>query len=351
VRERPTWAEARPRFANDVLSADAPFEVFAVGREIFVARRDGDRFRIARLENDALIEEDAWSGGLPVAERSHGRNAFFCSRLGAIFGRFPDSLWLVENSGGSMECGSTFGEYRIWRHRDGSWSHDDAHSPPQGTMVGGELATWPLSRAVLGFGVSNLVGDTLTAPVEAMWVEAANPWATGGRLAEEGWSVMSACASASGSVAALAMNENHVALTTLERDGSRAAIELPPGHLPEGPCAIDENEIVVVEPHAESKKNETWWLFDRKASAWSPVSVPWPHRTEHLDFAGARVVAVTRGSDGRAHLFSGTRTGASWSEIAGVSGAKIEIVAIRDDGELLLHIDDRKLVRAGLPRD
>lgn len=343
------WARARPRSIEEVVSAKEPFKVFVLGKEILAARREGDRFRLARVERGKLVDEDAWSRGLPAIRRSSGEPAFPCNDVGAIFGRFPDRLWLIESSGGSMQCSSTFGEYRVWRRTNGTWSKDAAHSPPPSKPPEGVFATWPLGPAVLGVGVSNLVGDTLTAPVDAMFPLDPDPWATRVHLAREGWSILAVCASASGIVATLSANAGHIALETIERNGARSSVDVPPAHAPEGPCAASTNAVLLVQPPARPGQHETWVAFDRTARAWTPIEAPWPYRTSRLDFVGARIVARTADADGHPHLFVGTHE-SRWIEIEGVPGSQLEVVSTTADDEVLVFVDETRLVRIGLPR-
>jgi hypothetical protein len=345
----PAWREVRPQLVKEIASAQEPLRAFALGREVLVARAEGDRFRVARLENDTLVDEDAWSKGLPVAQKSRGKSPFSCSRIDAIFGRFPDRVWLIVNSGGSMECSSTFGEYTVWHRVNGAWAKDVTHSPPAGKMVGGIFATWPLADGLLGTGLSNLVGDTLTAPLDAMWTREPDPFATRVHLAPEGASVLAACASARGTIAALSAKDGHIALTTIQPDKSKATIAVPSPHVPEGPCAVTDKQLLLVQPPATRGARETWLSFDPIGRTWTPVAVPWPHRTQRLDFVGSRVLAQTTDADAHTHLFLGAEGASSWAELVGVPGTELELVAVPSPDKLLLRVDGTKVVAVGLP--
>ena len=49
-------------------------------------------------------------------------------------------------------------------------------------------------------------------------------------------------------------------------------------------------------------------------------------------------------------MFLGKRDGSTWTELSGLPGEDLEVVPMAVDDELLLVIDETKLVRVGLPR-
>jgi hypothetical protein len=337
-----TWAEVPPRFVQGIFVAQERFKVFAVGRDVLVARLQGDQFRVARLDGDVLVDEPSWSLGLPPRQK--------CNRIGAIFGRLPNRIWLVENAGGSMACSSTFGEYAVWHRANGTWLKDVAHSPPPGRMVGGELATWPLSDRVIGVGVSNLVGDTLTQPVDAMWTSAPDPWATRVHIAQEGAWVQSACASSSDVLAVVSMSEEpprRGTLTIIQPGKARQVVNAPPADAPWGPCAVSEAQVLIVQPPGDGAARETWISFDAKARTWTPIVIPWPYRTRRIQFTSTHVVALAQDAEGNDHLLVTQRNASSWTDLVGLNAREIEIVPITTT-ELLLHLDGTKLTRIGL---
>jgi hypothetical protein len=217
-------------------------------------------------------------------------------------------------------------------------------------MVGGEFATWPLSESVIGVGVSNLVGDTLTQPVEAMWTSAPDPWATRVHIAQEGSWVQSACASSSGVLAMVSLSEElprRGTLTIIQPSKARRVVNVPPAYAPWGPCAMGEAQVLIVQPQGEGAARETWISFDAKASAWTPIAIPWPYRTRRIHFTSTHLVDLARDAEFNDHLLVTQRNASSWTELVGLNAHEIEIVPIAST-ELLLHVDGTKLTRVGL---
>ena len=327
---------------KEIVATTEPMKAFAFGGEVLVVRRDANRFRVAHLKNDALVDEDAWSRGLPTVRK--------CNRVDAIFGKFPDRLWLVENAGGSHECESTFGTFVMWRRTNGSWTKDKAHSPSDPPAVAGIFATWPLGPAALGFGISNLVGDTLSLPEDVMWPASADPWKAPVHVRREGADLVSICGSTNGTVATLSYSAGKYVVETISPDRSKATFDVPQPHAPDGPCAISEKDVLLVKHGEGPAPRETWSAFDRTSRAWTTIAVPWPHRTQRIDLFGARIIAWTSDPKGRKHVFLGQRDGSTWTELSGLPGEDLEVVPMAVDDELLLVIDETKLVRVGLPR-
>jgi hypothetical protein len=344
------WAEARPRFVKPILTTAEGFGVSVVGKDVFVARLENDRFRLARLDGDVLVDEESWSRGLPTVRKSRGTDPFACNRIGAIFGPRPERMWLIENAGGSHECSSTFGDYAVWRRANGRWSKDPAHSPPAGAQGAGELAAWPLASGVLGLGVSNLVGDTLKHPVEAMWTSAPDPWATRVRIEREGDWVEAACASAVGVLAVVSMSQElprRGTITIVEPGKARRVIGVPPVHAPWGPCALREKQMLMVQPASERGARETWISFDEAAGRWTPIAIPWPYETRRIEVGGPGIVALVQDASRNVRVLLGTSDASSWTELEGLTAPEMQIVAVGAN-ELLLHVDENKLVRVGL---
>lgn len=328
-------AHVEPARVGVIFSTNEPMKVFAGSGELLVVRRGADRFRLAPLKDGEPIDEANWSRGLPAPKK--------CNRVDAIFGRFPDRLWLVENAGGSHACESTFGTYVIWRRTNGGWTKDQAHSPKDPPQEAGIFATWPLGPAALGFGISNLVGDTLMLPEDVMWPASADPWKAHVRVRREGADLVAICGSPNGTVATLSYGAGKHELETISPDGSKTTFDLPPSHAPDGPCAISEKDVLL------SRHDGPWTAFDRTTRSWTTLAVPWPHRTERIDLGGARIVAWTSDPKGRKHVFLGKRDGSSWTELDGLPDADLDVVSARDD-ELLVLADGTKLVRVELPR-
>lgn len=329
------WAQVQPTRVEEILSTKEPMKAFAFGDDVLVVRHDEKRFRIAKLKNGALVDEEGWSRGLPATKK--------CNHVAAIFGRFPDRLWLVENAGGSHECESTFGTFVIWRRTNGTWTKDKAHSPSDPPAVAGIFATWPLGPAALGFGISNLVGDTLSLPEDVMWPASADPWKTHVRVRREGAELAAICGSTNGTVAMLSYGAGKPVLETISPDGSKATFDVPQAHAPDGPCAISEKDVLL------AKHGAAWTAFDRTTRTWTSIAAPWPHRTERIDVSATRIIVWTADPKGHKHVFLGKRDGSTWTELSGLPDVDLDVVSTGDD-EVLLLVDNTKLVRVGLPR-
>jgi hypothetical protein len=335
---------ATARQVKQLASAkDSAMRVFAAGSDLIRVRVEGDRYLVARLANDVWVDEDKLSRGLPKVQKRTGdingdEGVHVCSGVGAVFGKLSERhLWLVENAGGAMICGSSFGEYTIWRWDGGTWSKDAAHSPKPGTQAGGIFATWPITPAVLGFGVSNLVGDTLQQPVEVMWTTAPNPWSTRAPLTTTGRYVESTCADSSGVVRAFSSGDAKYRVSVASPTGGSKpphTSEVAAGYRPDGPCAVRGQEVVVIEKREAPATADALLVLDERTAAWRRSVIAWGSlETLALAWTASHVVAMANDAEGKSHIFVAASPEAAWSELVGWADGAMgaELISTSDD--------------------
>ncbi|MDB4997732.1 MAG: hypothetical protein JWM74_5164 [Myxococcaceae bacterium] len=354
---------ASARSVKQLASAKgSAMRAFAAGGDLIRVRVEDDRYLVARLASDVWVDEDKLSRGLPRVQKRTGdingeNGVHVCSGVGAVFGKLSERrLWLVENAGGSMICGSSFGEYTIWRWDGGTWSRDAAHSPKPGTQAGGIFATWPIAPGVLGFGVSNLVGDTLQQPAFVMWTTAPNAWSTHAPLTTTGRYVESTCADSSGVVRAFSSGETKYMLSVVSPPGAPKpphTTDVAAGYRPDGPCAARGQEVAVIEKREAPAKSEALLVLDERTGAWRRSVTAWgPLDTRALAWTASRVVAVADDAEGKSHIFVAASPDAGWSELVGwAEGATGAEILLTSDDDIVVGFHDKagaEVARIGL---
>jgi hypothetical protein len=309
---------------------------FTAGNELMRARTDGANHRLARYREGAWRDEDELSRGLPAVASDP------CMRVDRVLGKWPERAWLVANTGGSMTCSSTFGSYTIYRYAKDRWVLDPAHAPK--AVGGGVFATWPLGGGALGFGISNLVGDTLRMPTDVMWTTTENPWSTRRALGTKAWSREqpdAACADPSGNVYLFASTTFEV----LSPMGARKERDLPQG-AEVSSCATDGKTLVTRELMVCALEKTTCERFASPFGAKVTIA--------DVFVADGRVVALTYKptrswvADAKAPLGELS----SWSELVGFPGEGVQMINVVrvDDATVVAVVEDKELVEVAVPR-